>query len=297
MRSKRIITLMALVLCFSFVLVSTDVTAKVKGGTWRNMKWSYNTKTKLLKVWGNGYMDYVDDLGEAAGWVQYTKAMDATKLVISGNVKSVGYMCFQNFTELEEVVLPKGIKKISADSFLNCGSLKKISLPSGLRKIGDGAFGFTIIERLVIPGTVKKLDEASLAGMPCLKELTLKNGVRELGDCFLDSDDKLRILRLPKSLRVLDEYCLIGCGLKKVTIPSGVTNIREGAFSDMKKLKTLNIKSVKVKEWGKKLFYTFGRKPHKINVVVPKSKYKEYKKIIMNNAGNKKVKVVKAKKF
>nr|MCR5797403.1 hypothetical protein [Eubacterium sp.] len=70
-----------------------------------------------------------------------------------------------------------------------------------------------------------------------------------------------------------------------------------GAFSDMKKLKTIKIKSVKVKEWGKKLFYTFGRKPHKIKVIVPKSKYKKYKKIILKNAGNKKVKVVKAKKF
>ncbi|WP_034785490.1 leucine-rich repeat domain-containing protein, partial [Eubacterium xylanophilum] len=233
----------------------------------------------------------------AAGWVQYTKAMDATKLVISGNVKSVGYMCFEDFTELEEVVLPKGIEKISADSFLNCGNLKKISLPSGLRKIGDGAFGFSIIEKLVIPGTVKKIGEGSLAAISTLKELTLKNGVRELGDSFLDSDPRLRKLRLPKSLRVLDKYCLIGCGLKKVTIPSGVTNIREGSFSDMKKLKTIKIKSVKVKEWGKKLFYTFGRKPHKIKVIVPKSKYKEYKKIIMKNAGNKKVKVVKAKKF
>ena len=296
MKNRIIKTTFALMLCLS-MLVSTDVTAKVKSGTWRNMKWSYNTKTRLLKVWGNGYMDYVDDLGEAAGWVQYTKAKKAKKLIINGNVKSVGYMCFEGFYELEEVVLPSGIKELSADAFFVCGNLKKINIPYGIKRIKDSALARTSIKKLVIPGTVKKLDEASLADMPCLKELTLKNGVRELGDSFLDSDPRLRILRLPKSLRVLDKHCLIGCGLKKVTIPSGVTNIREGAFSDMKMLKTIKIKSVKVKEWGKKLFYTFGRKPHKIKVIVPKSKYKEYKKIILKNAGNKKVKVVKAKNF
>ncbi|MCR5797654.1 MAG: hypothetical protein K6G63_07025, partial [Eubacterium sp.] len=72
MLNRIIKTTIALMLCLS-MLVSTDVTAKVKSGTWKNMKWSYNTKTKLLKVWGNGYMDYVGDLGAAAGWVQYTK--------------------------------------------------------------------------------------------------------------------------------------------------------------------------------------------------------------------------------
>ncbi|WP_026835748.1 leucine-rich repeat domain-containing protein, partial [Eubacterium xylanophilum] len=164
--SKRITKIMVLVLCFSFVIISTDVTAKVKSGTWRNMKWSYNTKTRLLKVWGNGYMDYVGDLGAAAGWVQYTKTYDAKKLVISGNVKSVGYSCFESFTKIEEVILPQGIKKISHFAFFNCQNLKKISFPHGLQKIKEAALSRTNIKKIIIPGTVKKLDEASLADIP-----------------------------------------------------------------------------------------------------------------------------------
>ena len=85
------------------------------------------------------------------------------------------------------------------------------------------------------------------------------------------------------------------CGIKKLIIPSNVEEIGFRAFSSMYNIKTVKIKSTKVKKWGKKLFFSY--EPHKIKVVVPKSKYKEYKKIIMKNAGNKKVKVVKAKKF
>ncbi len=294
MKNRIIKTTFVLMLCLS-MLISMDITAKVKRGTWRNMKWSYNTKTRLLKVWGNGYMDYVDDLGEAAGWVQYTKAKKAKKLIINGNVKSVGYMCFEGFYELEEVVLPSGIKELSADAFFVCGNLKKINIPYGIKRIKDSALARTSIKKLVIPGTVKKLDEASLADMPCLKELTLKNGVRELGDSFLDSDTKLRILRLPKSLKKIDGYAFLHCGIKKLTIPSNVEEIGFRAFSSMYNIKTVKIKSTKVKKWGKKLFFSY--EPHKIKVIVPKSKYKEYKKIILKNAGNKKVKVVKAKKF
>ncbi|WP_026835493.1 leucine-rich repeat domain-containing protein [Eubacterium xylanophilum] len=294
MQNRIIKTTFVLMLCLS-MFVSTDVTAKVKGGTWRNMKWSYNTKTKLLKVWGNGYMDYVDDLGEAAGWVQYTKTYDATKLVISGNVKSVGYLCFMDYLKVKEVILPKGIRKISGQAFENCQKLKIITLPYGLKKIKDGAFAMTGIEKLVIPGSVKKLEKWSLADIPDLKELILENGVRELGDSFVDSDTKLRKLRLPKSLKKIDGYAFLHCGIKKLTIPINVEEIGFRAFSSMYNIKTVKIKSTKVKKWGKKLFFSY--EPHKIKVVVPKSKYKEYKKIIMKNAGNKKVKVVKAKKF
>ena len=74
-----------------------------------------------------------------------------------------------------------------------------------------------------------------------------------------------------------------------------MTEIASESFSNTKQLKEVKIKSTKVKKWGKKLFFSY--EPHPITVVVPKSKYKEYKKIIKKNAGNKMVTVVKAKKF
>ncbi|WP_026835479.1 leucine-rich repeat domain-containing protein [Eubacterium xylanophilum] len=297
MHSKKLILLMLIILTLGMFLTTSNVDAKVKTGKWRNMRWSYNTKSKVLKVWGNGYMDYVGDLGDSAGWTRYLKAYNAEKLVISGNVKSVGEMCFEGFLKLEEVVLPPSIYEVSSEAFNNCQMLKKLKLPYGLRKIKKDAFAGTAIKKLVIPGTVKRLDSESLSCCKKLKELIINSGVKILGKEFLAGNDNLREIFLPKTLNKIAKEAFIGCGLEKLTIPLNVSKIGNGAFSGMDKLTVIKIKSTKVTKWGKNLFRSYEKQPKKITVVVPKSKYKEYKKIIKKNAGNKMVKVVKAKKF
>ena len=81
-----------------------------------------------------------------------------------------------------------------------------------------------------------------------------------------------------KVVEIADNACK-NQKIAKVTIPKNVTKIGKNAFNGCTKLKTITIKSTKLKSIGKDAF----KKIHKKAVVkVPTNKYNKYSKLLKN---------------
>ncbi len=283
-----------LAILFMLMIANTDhVNAKIKSGKWHNMKWSYNTETRVLIIKGNGRMRYRGDLADTAGW--YYPAREAKKLILKGNIKNVGKMCFENYQQLREVIIPKSITEISEDAFFQACRLKKIEFHDGIKKIDQGAFAVSGLENITIPSSVKSIGRGAFSSSTRLKNIKIKNGIRVLWKSSFSGIHSLKSVSLPNSLKSIKENALGDAGVKRVSLPQNVEEIGNYSLARMENLKKVVIKSKRVKKWGRKIFYKY--KPHKIIVEVPKSKYNEYKPIILKNSGNKKVVVVKSEKY
>lgn len=76
--------------------------------------------------------------------------------------------------------------------------------------------------------------------------------------------------------------------LKKVTISSNITKVGKNAFKNCKNLKKITITSTKIKNIGKNAFKGI---PKNVEIIVPKKKYKEYKKLLLKAGVPKAVKI------
>ncbi len=152
-------------MCIISMGIKSNVSsAKIKSGVWKygdDFRWTYDTKTKVLKIKGSGWMPEPGDgdaKGDTPGWAY--KAYEAEKVIMSGNIKNVGVSCFEGFKRLKTVVLPETIVEIGCSAFEETYSLKKINLPKKLKTIKSSAFWDSGIERINIPKRIVKINKA-----------------------------------------------------------------------------------------------------------------------------------------
>ena len=104
------------------------------GSCGEDMTWSYDGGT--LTISGNGEMD---DYSETdAPWAEYQNSI--TKLVISGNVTSIGACAFRDYDALQKVYFGSAMHTINKRAFYDCDSLTTFTLPATFRKFGEECF-------------------------------------------------------------------------------------------------------------------------------------------------------------
>lgn len=115
---------------------TTEVTAPVRepGYCGEELTWSYNAGT--LTISGYGEMDAYSE-GQAP-WQEYKDSI--TKLVITGNVTSIGDCAFTDFDSLTEVDFGPAMHTIHRQAFKSCDGLTSIALPSTFRRFGEESF-------------------------------------------------------------------------------------------------------------------------------------------------------------
>lgn len=99
-----------------------------------DMTWSYDSGT--LTISGYGDMDAYSE-GDAP-WQAYKDSI--TKLVITGNVTSIGDCAFTDFDSLTEVDFGPAMHTIHRQAFKSCDGLTSITLPSTFRRFGEESF-------------------------------------------------------------------------------------------------------------------------------------------------------------
>lgn len=99
-----------------------------------DMTWSYDAGT--LTISGNGNMDDYPD-GDAP-WLDYKDSI--TKIVITGNVTSIGACAFTDYDSLTEVDFGPAMHTIHYRAFKSCDGLTSITLPSTFRRFGEESF-------------------------------------------------------------------------------------------------------------------------------------------------------------
>ena len=117
-----------------FAEETAEDAAREPGSCGEDMTWSYDGGT--LTISGNGEMD---DYSETdAPWAEYKDSI--TKLVISGNVTSIGACAFRDYDALQKVYFGSAMHTIHKRAFYDCDSLTTFTLPATFRCFGEECF-------------------------------------------------------------------------------------------------------------------------------------------------------------
>ena len=209
---------------------------------------------------------YADRDGSVNGLVlnKYV-GTEAEVRVPDGVTELIGWCCVGN-NKVTSVVLPESVVKIGEIAFYKCKNLSSVTLPQGIVEIGDSAFAecpkLTVID---IPDGLQKAawlaeDDVRLR---CSFGSSAAFALSKGGNNFCAGDFQMRYLfddegnrnglRLNKYLGTDAEVTVpeevtetgsafSGCAtVTKITLPAGLTNLKNSAFSDCTALREIVI--------------------------------------------------------
>ncbi len=221
----------------------------------KNIRWSYDTGTRVLTVSGSGEI-LMNQTGWRPGWDKCKSTWKAKKIVFRGNITKIGGYTFESTFEgyhaVTSVELPESLKEIGDWAFRGMKSLKRIRLPSGLKKIGASAFGYSGLEKVTLPAGLarvgedvfddcrirevtippgmKKIGKYAFLRMASLRRVTILEGVEETREGCFKWCHNLSKLRLPDSLKKIGVQSFNGAALRQIAIPKNVEEIENCAF-------------------------------------------------------------------
>lgn len=148
--------------------------------------------------------------------------------VTGGNIifaKSTGTVVSCDETVTEAVIPEKidgtEVKQIGQNAFSGCGGLASVTLPEGLTRIDRNAFDRTNITEISVPSTVTYADPYAFSMAKSLEAINVAEG----NDTYCSKDGVM----FNKEMTVLKRYPP-GKACDEYAVPSGVTQIYEGAF-------------------------------------------------------------------
>ena len=178
---------------------------------------TYNNGKGVIKFDGD-----VTKIGRSAFWC----CSSLTSINIPNSVTTIGISAFSDCSSLTSVNIPNSVTTIGSSAFRYCSSLTSVNIPSSVTAIGVCAFmGCSSLTSVNIPNSVTMIGSSALYGCSSLKEFKGKFASAD-GRCLI-IDNKL--------------IAFAPAGLKEYFIPSSVTTIGDGAFSDCSSLISITI--------------------------------------------------------
>ena len=206
-----------------------------------------------------------------------------TSVTIGNGLTSIGKQTFKDCKSLTSVTIPNSVNSIGVQAFQGCKSLTGVTIPNSVIRIWHSAFSETGLTSITIPASVISIGEypsgtASLvstldrtatsmgenAFISC-ESLTAINV--DAGNAFYSSQDgvlydknKTFLIRypeaktgsaftIPDSVTEIGTRAFLGCKLKSITIPNGVTIIRAGAFGYCTSLTSVTFQGGSINTW------------------------------------------------
>lgn len=163
---------------------------------------------------------------------------EITSVVIPGTVKHIGELAFNNCENLEEVVLNEGVERIDSCAFRGT-KLRGLTYPDSVRVTDGRAFCRVKLEAPVMNASRTRLVCATenLTG----EAYAVPEGTEVIGPRAFDGHKGLKALRLPDSLRQIEDWAFYGCGMTELTIPTSVQSVGTCAFMNCGALKRVRI--------------------------------------------------------
>lgn len=154
-------------------------------------------------------------------------------------VTVIGEKAFSSFHfEEGSLVIPEGVERIENSAFKSTGGYNSLILPKSLKYIGESAFedAGDSIEKLVIPNSVEEIGKNAFCDFN-VKEVEIEEGTK--------------LTQIQKNTFGSAYY------LEKIYIPSQIVSIKDYAFSNNSRLKTVEFGlNSQIKEIGD---YAFSR--------------------------------------
>ena len=177
-----------------------------------------------------------------SGW--FTSVKETEELVYAKGTR-IAYNFLNDNTRktLASVTLPEGLTEIANSAFSNCKELKSITIPSSVTKIGQYAFSGCSFEALDLTNVTSV---GSNAFQSCsITKLTVNDNVKYYDSGWLYSAKETEELVYAKGTKVA--YNVLTSNMRgtltKLTLPDGLTEVADSAFSNCKELKSITIPS------------------------------------------------------
>lgn len=207
-----------------------------------------------------------------------------TEVTIGKYITEIPAETFTGCTRLKTITFKDGsqLTSIGDNAFSGCKKLTGIKLPSGITSIGSKAFyGCSSLTKIVIRKNITIIKQGAFQNCTKLKTVTFEKGsqLMTLGSKAFYKCNALRSITIPSKVSIIEKQTFYGCSnMTKANIGKNVTAIKQGAFQNCKKLKTITVKtqSLSKSKVGKNAFKSINKKA---TFKVPKKKYKTYMKI------------------
>lgn len=161
-------------------------------------------------------------------------------IVLPDSVTTVGNSCFNGCSSLEEVVWSANAVEIPNDCFAYDAALSRVVIPEGVTTIKGYAFSNCgNLQDIVIPSTVTSISNNNVFYKTGIKTAGPIGGAYDLKfgwtnvipDYAFNTMTNLETAVIPDGITSIGRYAFAESGLKTVSWPASVTEIKEGCFS------------------------------------------------------------------
>ena len=185
------------------------------------------------------------------GPVTWTLTSDGV-LTISGNYRMQSknnpddYEWASYADQITKVVIEDGITKIAKGAFFEYSNLESVYIGNTVTVIDDQAFAFcSNLKNVTIPASVTEIATSAFSYCTNLKDVSFENGskLETLGDSVFAGSGLTKVT-LPSCLQEIGNGAYAGCeSLSEAILPEGLVTIGAGAFQDCNAIKTLGLPS------------------------------------------------------
>ena len=227
-----------------------DVTGDLSGSWGSNIKYSYNSSTKVLTISGSGRFE------PGNGSDDFPYKDEVKEVVVKKGITYLGESIFEGWG-FENISLPDGLTGIYKSAFKDCKNLKKLVIPDTVKgsELEEHALdGCTSLSELVLGLHTVKIKMHTLANLPSLKTLELPYSVTTvvINSCH---DSGFERIVWSRRLDHIGARSFMNCkNLTELAFPDRLKDIEYSAFEGCENLTTIKIPKKQFKKIGHNAF-------------------------------------------
>lgn len=263
-RNVIVATLVALIMCFSYVVIvdtvdtSATIEYEVDGINYRVL----SEADKRVTISGNSFQSSVLTIpgtvelnGEtytvsSIGPYAFQGNRIISSLTIPATVERIGLLSFSNCTNLESVTISQGVKYVANYAFKGCPKITFMHIPASVTSIGSDAFSdcsniseFDVdplnTDYCSIDGIIFNKTVTELVKCPEAKEgtVTLPNTINSIAYRAFENCRSIESVNFNKYLESIGDYAFIGCeSLTVINMGPQIKSIGNMAFNNCSNL-------------------------------------------------------------
>lgn len=197
------------------------------------------TKIKKIIIPGN-----VASIGEQT----FASCTNLAEVTLNEGLKKISSKCFFECTSLKEIIIPSTVTEIQSYAFRDCSSLSRVALPDKLEEIQNGCFyDCTSLDNVVIPSSVTTIWNSAFLRCANLSNLTMSPNIERIcGEAFRGCA-KLEKVNLPETLKEINARAFAECAFLEFEFPKNVATVGDGILNGCSGLKTIEYNVEKLK--------------------------------------------------